>query len=133
MKRFEDWPRRLSEFLDQHREKPFVWGENDCVYFVGKAVEALTGEDHYTEYVYETEQEASQIMSDNGGIAGLIKKALGKGHSNIYSAKRGDIVIMKLPEITAGVVDDSGEYIASLSKDGITRLPLKRAWRVWSY
>lgn len=133
MKRYEDWPRRLSEFLDRHRMKPFAWGENDCAYFAGKAVEALTGEDHYTKYKYKTEAGAYKIIKKNGGIEGIISKALGEGHGNIYSAKRGDVVIMKLPEKTAGIVDDSGQFVASLSKDGIVRLPLNRVWRVWSY
>lgn len=132
MKRIEQWQRSFSDFLDQHRQKPFKWGENDCVYFVSKSVKSLTGEDHHTQYVYEDKDGAEQILKDNHGIIGLLTKHFGIPHKNKWLAKRGDVVIVKIPEITAGVVDDTGQNIVSVSENGIVRLPLSAACRVWS-
>lgn len=131
MKRIEQWQRSFSDFLDYHRDKPFKWGENDCVYFVSKAVKSLTGEDHHSTYVYDTKDGAEQILNDNHGILGLLSKHFGHSHKNKYMARRGDVVLMKIPELTAGVVDDTGQHIVSVSENGIVRLPLSAACRVW--
>lgn len=135
MVRYEDWPKRLSLFLQSKQLATFKWGEDDCVMFVGQAVEALTGEDHYTQYKpYEDENGAFEVMRKNGGIHGLISKALGQPHRKWKLAKRGDVVTVKTPHLTAGIVDDSGQYIVCLAMGGgLTRIPLKRAWEVWSY
>ncbi len=132
MVRHQNWQRRFSEFLSEHKKMPFQWGENDCVLFVGKSVKAITDQDFYSQYHYSNEEEAKKIIEDNGGIKGLISKALGDPHTNYKKAKRGDAVLMKLPEITAGVVDDSGAWIVSLTKTGTLKLPLRNAIYVWS-
>lgn len=132
MKRLENWQKSFSEFLDQHREKPFKWGENDCVYFVSKAVKSVTGEDHHSQYVYDEKSGAEEILKNNRGIVGLLTKHFGQSHKNKWLARRGDVVVMKLPEVTAGVVDDTGQSIVSVSEKGIARLPLSSACYVWS-
>lgn len=132
MKRLENWQKSFSDFLDQHREKPFKWGENDCVYFVSKAVKSVTGEDHHSQYVYDEKSGAEEILKNNRGIVGLLTKHFGQSHKNKWLARRGDVVVMKLPEVTAGVVDDTGQSIVSVSEKGIARLPLSSVCYVWS-
>lgn len=135
MKRFEQWPRLLSDYIADCKKKPFEWGQHDCLLFAGGAVKALTGVDFCEQYKgYSTEQEAIDIVSTKGGIEALISSHLGhEGSRNIMTARRGDIVVFKMPDKTAGIVDDSGESIVFLTREGIRRIPLKKAWRVWSY
>lgn len=133
VKRYPDWPRRLSDFIAANKDTKFEWGKNDCIIFGARLVETLTGENYYSGYQYDTEEGARKIIEENGGVIPLIKKYMGQGHSDILKAGRGDIVVMKLPELTIGFIDDSGRRVIALGPKGIVRLPLKTIWRVWGY
>lgn len=133
MVRFEDWPKRLSDYLSVHKKTPFKWGEHDCILFAAKGYEAITGIDYYSQYLpYSTEEEAKEILKSNGGFAEIIGKSLGPGHRNILKAKRGDPVLLKIPNFTCGLVDDSGQFVAVPSEGGLVKYPLSQAWRIWS-
>lgn len=134
MVRYENWPQRLSAYLSFMRNEPFEWGKNDCVLYSMKGVEALTGINVYQQYIgYTDEAGAQKIIEDNSTIEQLVSKHLGESHRNFMKARRGDVVLVKSPELTCGIVDDSGEYIAVITKKGYMRLPLRKAWRIWSY
>lgn len=131
MVRLEGWEMRISQYIKENENTPFEWGKNDCVLFIGKAVEIITGANYYSQFNYSTKEEAEKIIKENNGIQGLLTKYIGKPHNNYKFACRGDIVLMRLPDITCGVVDDSGMKIACLSEKGLVRLPLNKAWRVF--
>lgn len=132
--RLPDWPVRLSNYLSERAKMPFSWGDNDCLSFTAKAVEELTGVDFYKDYSdYTDEESAAKMLEKNGGAKGIITACLGRGSYNILSAKRGDVVVVKLPEYTAGIVDDTGQRIALVTPNGLMRIPLKRAIMYWSY
>lgn len=134
VKRLEDWPKRLSAFLDERRDMPFEWGKNDCLTFLAKGAEAMTGNDYYSKYEgYATEIEANEKLKEHGGIVKIIEYYFGVGLRNPLKAHRGDIALIKVPELTAGIVDDSGQYIAVVTKEGLRRLPLEKAWRIWRF
>lgn len=132
--RLPDWPKRLSEFLKERSKTPFEWGKNDCMSFTCAAFEAVTGVNHFAPYSdYSCEESAKRMLDQHRGVIGIIDSCLGLGRRDILSAGRGDIVIVKMPDIMGGVVDDSGQKIALVTKDGLIRVPLTKAWRYWSY
>lgn len=134
VKRFEDWPVRLSAYLRERQQMPFEWGVNDCMAFVAKGVEALTGEDFFSTYSdYSDEESAAEMLSQYGGISGIVTACLGAGSDKVLKAKRGDVVMVQLPESTGGIVDDSGQRIAVVSPNGLLRVPLSKAVWVWGY
>lgn len=134
MVRKEDWAKQLSNYLRERRDMPFQWGENDCLQFVARGVERLTGQNFWQQYLpYSTKEEVTEILSSNGGVTGIISKYLGSGHRQILKAKRGDVAIVKMPEITAGLVDDTGRFVLLMTEQGWQRFPLSLAWRIWSY
>lgn len=134
MVRQEGWELRLSNYLKSSQTKEFVWGENDCVLFAVKAAEKITYEDHYSQYLgYTNEAGAKMIITEAGGLEKLISRHFGNYHKNILSAKRGDLVMLKLPSKTIGIVDDSGRFVCGVSERGYERVPLNKAWCVWSY
>lgn len=135
MVRFPDWPMRLSNYLSERRKMPFEWGVNDCVMFAAHAVEALTGVNYYSDYIrtYSTKEEAAKILKELGGMSGLISKHIADSHTNIFKAKRGDLVMAKLPLHTMGVVDDGGQFAVFVTEEGLIRKPLKFVTRIWSY
>lgn len=134
LKRKENWPVLLSDFLADRSKIPFEWGKNDCMAFACAAVHRLTGVDYFPEFSdYHDEESAAALLERSGGVGGIIRACLGSGNRNILKAKRGDVVIVKIPGKTAGIVDDSGQRIAVVTKDGLTRIPLSKAYRFWSY
>lgn len=134
MVRLEGWELKLSNYLKEARNKPFVWGENDCVLFSVKGVEVLTGVDTYSQYLgYTDEQGAKDIINEAGSLEKLISRHFGNSHRNILLAKRGDLAMLKMPSKTIGIVDDSGRFVCGVSEMGYVRVPLEKAWRIWSY
>lgn len=132
--RFENWPLLLSNYISEKRKEPFAWGSNDCLLFIAKAFERLTGTNIYEEYLgYTTEEGAKEILNANNGVQGILTKHFGGGHRDILSAKRGDIALLKLPEFTAGLIDDSGRYALVVSPQGLLRKKIENVWRIWSY
>jgi hypothetical protein len=132
--RLPDWAPRLSALLLERATMPFEWGVNDCLSFAAKVVETTTGHNFYPKYSdYIDEASAAAMLQANGGAVGIISSCLGAGKRNMMAAKRGDIVVVKMPQYTAGVVDDSGQRIALVSPQGLIRLPLKMGWMYWSY
>lgn len=131
--KIEGWEKRLSEYIQAKEKEPFKWGENDCILFAAKAYEVITGEDHYSQYLpYSTKEEAYKILRKNKGFEGIIGKNIGLGHNNYLMAKRGDPVLMNIPDMTCGIVDDSGQYIIAPGENGIVRRPLSEAIYIWS-
>ncbi len=132
VERFENWTKLLSDYLIERRGMPFEWGKNDCLSFVAGAILVVSGQDFREEY--STEEEARKILKKYGGIIGMISDRLGhEGSSNVRMAGRGDVVVAYLPEVAAGIVDDSGKFFCSVNEKGLTKHPLSVAKHYWSY
>lgn len=135
MVRLDNWPMLLSVYLRERKNMPFEWGKNDCMAFVSDGVKALTGHDFFPDFSdYHDEESAKVMLEKSGGPAGIIAKCLGhNGSRNIKEAQRGDLVIAKLPEVTGGIVDDTGRSFCVVTPEGLRRFPMTQAWRYWSY
>lgn len=134
VERLDGWQKLLSDYLAERRNMPFEWGKQDCMAFVAKGVEALTGHDFFTEYSdYHDEESAAALLARNRGVAGIIIACLGESSKNILEATRGDVVLVNTPELSGGIVDDSGRHIALVNRQGLIRVPLSAAVRVWGY
>lgn len=128
----EGWEKRLSEFLRERRDMPFEWYNNDCMSFAAEAVKVMTGVDYFKGFNgYKDEKTAVELLRRNGGVSGIVTKCLGQPHRDYRKAKRGDIVIVRAPTDAGGVVDDTGQRIAVVTFEGLKRLPLNRAVKVW--
>jgi hypothetical protein len=134
VKRLENWPKLLSHFLAERAKMPFEWGVNDCMAFAAKGVEALTGHDFFSLYSdYTDEASAIEMLRRNGGVSGIITACLGIGTDKVMTARRGDVALVRVDGHTGGLVDDSGQRVALVTKDGLIRVPLSAAVRVWGY
>lgn len=135
IRRVEGWPLILSRFLRSRAKMPFCWGKNDCIMFCADAVMQITGIDFASNNRnYKTKSEAEDLLRHYGGLENIIGSCLGSGHYNYLAAKRGDVVLMMLDTgPTAGIVDDSGARIVSVGANGLIKLPLIRAYKIWSY
>lgn len=134
MVRPEGWELRFSQYLEDTKKTPFEWGFNDCVMFAAKGLEVITGQDFYSQYLgYTTELGANEIVKENGGLENLISQHIGNPHKNYLNARRGDMVLLKAPLLCLGLVDDTGQNIVAVSPLGWIKVPLSKAYKIWSY
>lgn len=133
MIRLEGWEKRYSQYLLERKKMPFEWGVNDCMQFVAHGIESITGVALYGPYSgYKDEEGAKEVLNANGGIIGIMNTCFGQSHKNYKKAKRGDPVIFRNPETIGGLVSDCGQKILAVSEDGWIKLPLEKAYRIWS-
>ena len=113
--RLADWEPRLNAFVAEVRERPHVYGEHDCLLFIGGAVEALTGEDLWREHVgrYSDKAGARAYLRSLGHVSpGRYLDSLFRTIPAAF-AQRGDVVIShRIPGLymagTALFVGDGG-------------------------
>lgn len=102
MKRPVGWGVRLSNYIMENRDKPFVWGQRDCVLFAAGAYERIHGIDLAKDFRgYRTEKEARRIIRQFGGVAEMVDTMLKR--KSTFELQTGDIGFMVHPE--------RGEYL----------------------
>ena len=132
--RLTDWSIRLDRFIDLYRNRPFVWGENDCCLFAMNCVEEVTGQDLADPYRgYKNQKEALRLLNRCGGVAG-IADAVAEKH-NIpeippANARRGDVCLFDIGRgDTLGI--RAGEFIYAPGYRGLIEFPISQALRAW--
>jgi hypothetical protein len=97
--RVQGWEKRLADYFELQKDRPFVWGENDCILFSANAVSLLLDRDiigEISEYGTYDRELALEILSRHGGqISGILDKHF-KRKPNVLKAKRGDIALVEL-------------------------------------
>ena len=90
---------RLPTYLKRVSNRRFRWGRHDCALFVADAVRAISDWDPAERWRgYTTKREALRIIDEMGGLDGLAKSAFGEPHIEPRLAKRGDVVLARLPQ-----------------------------------
>ena len=138
MQRYEDWPRRLNDFVALARERRFRWGTHDCMLFAADAVQAITGVDPARPYrgIYRNRREAERLMKEYaGGGVSKLTELVTEDHSipeiPPLMAQRGDVCLVEVSSREAlGVAVGSIILVAALPK-GVAAVPLTGALRAW--
>lgn len=132
--RKDNWPRIISEEINNHKDVPFVWGEKDCCLAVADIMLAYTGVDFAAEFrgKYKTAKGSLMALKKHG--KGSLKATLDAKLPSIEVAEagRGDIGLVKT---------EGGESLAiifsniawAMHDEGIVDLPMSSlicAWRV---
>ena len=131
MKRTNDWPTRLADFLLTKRSEPFQWGENDCCLFAADAIIAMGGEDVAKDVRgrYKTAIGARRIMKSLGAsnLVELLTQRLGQPDRLLT---RGSIVVIKSNEqLVAGVYYQKPW---ALTENGLQGMPIESVIQSWS-
>lgn len=127
--RLPDWERRLAEFIA--RPVRFEWGVEDCALWSCAAVQAITGEHPYPEFIgqYDDRIGAAKALRRLG--KGTLAKTFGQKFDECLPAmaRRGDVVMaMDALGICMGAY---GLFLGDA--DELVRLPraaFSHAWRV---
>lgn len=136
MHRHPQWERRLAEFVQQYRSKPYKWGSNDCVTFAANAVKAATGKDYGRGHrgKYKTKLGAAKYLKGMGFDTPeqLIDSLLDEKLPGF--AQRGDIVLARdgIPALCMG------DFALSVAEGnaGLVRVPRAdwvKAWAVGNH
>src|SRR5262245_28204159 len=100
--RYQDWPERLVEFLQDANEEEFSWGAWDCALFACEAVLCITGEVSGSAFrgQYSDAAGAAQALHDHGGgdIESTATLFLGAPLGTVKKAQRGDVVLFESEE-----------------------------------
>lgn len=133
MKRFPDWPQRLSRAIEAKRAEPHAWGQNDCALCAADLVAAMTGHDFGAPFRgrYSDEAGAWAILDSLGhaDLASLADSVLPRGEGRVA---RGDLVLQPHPEGAFLAIAWGGGVVGpgphGLGK--VTRAPDAIFWRV---
>lgn len=89
-----DWEARLSAFIIENRDRPFEWGQWDCILMACAAVYAMTGDDAAAKYrgQYSDAAGAAKALRELG--QGTLLKTVDAEFQRrpIGMARRGDLV-----------------------------------------
>lgn len=134
LKRFPDWPERLSAHIHACLKRPFVWGSHDCCLFAMDCIMAITGEDLAAPYRgYASQSQAMRLLKKHGGVSGIaeavartyaipeiIPMMMGRGDVCLFDVGHGD---------TLGIC--TGTVICAPGLEGIVGTPTLQALRAW--
>jgi len=128
MRRLDNWDQRLTQWLTDNKDRPFKWGEWDCMIFAAQAIERVTGENVYVNIdQYTTEEEALEVFKKLAGdntFPRYVDTVLGASNRcKLQESKRGDIVsFFHNNNWCMGV--SMGSYFLALSPKGLRKLKL---------
>lgn len=134
MTRVVDWPEQLLETVDAWRERPFMWGSDDCLGFVLACVKAVRGELPVAEIpAYADAKEARRVLRELG--ARELENVLMMHFEPVpvSMAQRGDIGIVKMPHGFQAAVVCVGRGWLGKSESGLVavdRRQVERAFRI---
>lgn len=137
--RIANWQSALSEYLLRAARTPFRYGVQDCGLFVAGAIEAMTGIDVVADLRgYSNRREAFARIEALCGSPTMEAAAIflaarsGIEEVPVLRAQRGDAMMLRGGRRSSlGVVAMHGTEILTPYRDGLLRLPLSHARRVW--
>ena len=125
--RLPDWRSRLYQLIAEYESVPFEFGSNDCALWAGRVVNAVTGDDVFSEYVgrYKTATGGYRAFKKATGFASHIEyvKSTLELEQNAF-AQAGDLGFVETDEGQAIVVL-LGSFAAGIGEAGLVRYPIE--------
>ena len=133
MMRVQGLEKRLADYFDLQKDRPFEWGKNDCILFSAHAVALILDRDIEGEILgygeYDRDR-ALEILKKHGGtIEGILDNHF-KRKRNALLAKRGDIATVLDDDLEAtGIV--YGKHVVCKTKSGLKFISINKIKTVW--
>lgn len=128
-----DWQARFWSALREAQGKPFKWGENDCVLYATRILDAITGE-HFYDAIRErfpchSALDAMRMLPN--GLQPLIEEYLGPA---VHPSRctMGDLVLC-LCDGRESLCMHDGVQLLGVNADGVVRVAYASAvvgWRI---
>lgn len=116
--------------LNKWQRQTFQYGEVDCCQFAGFVAKDLTGKDYLSEFDYNSELSANEIISKNGDLIATASTVLGDPTDKVIKLRDGCPVIVDLKGIQIMGVKLGSDAVCLLTK-GFVRVNLNNALVGW--
>lgn len=140
MRRKENWPELLDEFLRERLDSPFEWGVNDCGLFAADCIRHLTGLDLAAPLrdAYHDEESARDALNracGGGDLTAYVEMTCRQHRFQevpLLTAQRGDL-LLHISELgpTLLILSLDGWQAVGPSPQGLQQVPLDRCSRAW--
>jgi hypothetical protein len=123
----------VKDFIAAEVEKPFRWGETDCVSTAARWVQIHAGIDLLPAVgTYSTAEEAERALSELGGLAVAVNRVMRKaGFQKAEAPQPGDIgLVVHAGKLCLAV--HGGGFWFSHDEAGLIGAPLSAVWKAWS-
>lgn len=133
LKRLDDWPEKLAEFIHARTEKVFEWGQNDCAIFAADGIHAITEIDVAADLrgTYSTASQAVDIVTARGGLEAIATSVLGEPMENKLMIQRGDVALVKINGRESLTICIGSELAGPGVDFGVVLIPIMDAIKVW--
>lgn len=133
MARPNDWPERLAAFIEEHRDKPLVWSENDCATFCAAWVLRAGGPDMSRFGSYKSPKTALTLIKRRGfkSMTAVIDRHLVRVPATT-NAKRGDIVQFSAWNVAVVIGSETIAPGETSKGSGLVVRPIDEAKRAWA-
>ena len=110
MKKILDWEISFDTFIQENKNKPFIWGSWECCKFSNALIKQITGEDLIPKSLtWKDEESAMKAIKKYGGtlLKSIEKACKSKKIQEIPNAymTKGDLVVYKEESELVGISD----------------------------
>lgn len=123
----------IADYIAAEAQKPFRWGETDCVSTTDRWIRLCTGLSPlaWVERDYLSADEAERILADRGGLAVLVNRAMrGVGIVKTDDPQAGDVGLV-VHDGKLCMAIHTGDYWFSHDERGLVGKPLDAVWKAW--
>ena len=119
----------ITEALNSWHRRDFNYGDCDCCQFAAFIVKQMTGKDFATDFNYQSEAQAYEIVGKEGKLVDFLQTLLGNPSTDL---KDGDPCVVDLPIIgqVCGVKYKSN--VVCLTDKGLTQIKDRYLLSGWS-
>lgn len=115
--------------LNAWKRRQFEYGNADCCQFAAFIVKEMTGKDYISQFTYDSEDQANELISNGGGLADLVGTVLGEPSDNL---KDGDPCVVDLPIIGQVCGVKFRSFVVCLTAKGMKQIPDRYLVLGWS-
>jgi hypothetical protein len=129
--RRHDWASRMFAVIDEHRARKFVWGADDCCFFVARVIDAMTDSTVEAQLyeLYGDEGGAIRFIAQHGGMREAVSSVLGPASEG--RAVRGDAVLVDTGDGQHALGICLGRAVVAMGPTGLKELPRSDVLAVW--
>ena len=115
--------------LNSWKRRQFEYGDADCCQFAAFIVKEMTGKDYISQFTYDSEEKANELISSEGELVNLVGTVLGEPSDEL---KDGDPCVVDLPVIGQVCGIKYQGSVVCLTTKGMKQIPDRYLIHGWS-
>ena len=115
--------------LNSWKRRQFEYGDADCCQFAAFIVKEMTGKDYISQFTYDSEEKANELISSEGELVNLVGTVLGEPSNEL---KDGDPCVVDLPVIGQVCGVKYKASVVCLTARGMKQIPDRYLISGWS-